>query len=370
MLSESSVETPAVQALRVLDVNPHTDRRWQAFVLNHPNGSIYHHPSWIRALEEEYGQKAAHLACENERGELVAILPLLYTRGMPLQFGGPLASPRLSSLPRTPVAGPLSNDFKATAALLRHAVELARRDPRMRLEIKTNSAEFDGVVPGLVQSRWRNVYVLELPREAGTFGVPQVRRNIAKAARHGLQVRIADTESDLRAWYRIYLATMRRNFVPARPYRFFASLQRSLCPRGMMELVLGELVRGSKRTVVAGSIFFRFGQTVSYAFGAMDRKYSSLCSNDAIHWRAINQACADGFRYFDFGEVPDGHTELARFKKKWGAQPFPLFRYYCPALPERVPSHHDSRQSLRRNLWRRLPLSLTAWIGDRIYSRL
>src|SRR5579883_2765346 len=77
MLSESSVETPAVQALRVLDVNPHTDRRWQAFVLNHPNGSIYHHPSWIRALEEEYGQKAAHLACENERGELVAILPLL-----------------------------------------------------------------------------------------------------------------------------------------------------------------------------------------------------------------------------------------------------------------------------------------------------
>jgi CelD/BcsL family acetyltransferase involved in cellulose biosynthesis len=370
MLFQRSVEATAVDALRIYKLNPHTDRRWQDFVRNHPNGSIYHHPAWIKALEDEYEQEPAHLACETDAGELVGILPLLYTRGMPLQLGGPLAGPRLSSLPRTPVAGPLITNPNAAVFLLRHAVKLARQDPRLRLEIKTNSSEFEGAIDGLVRSPWRSVYVLELDRQSRTFEVPQVHRNIVKAYRNGLRVRLADSEADLRAWYRIYLATMRRSFVPPRPYRFFASLFRNLCPRGMMELRLGELGSGAGRTLVAGAIFLRYGRTVSYAFGAMNRRYSSLCANDVIHSQAINGGCAEGYHRFDFGEVPEGHTELARYKRKWGALPFPSIRYYSPALAETAQSLDNAPQKFKRWVWGRLPLQVTAWIGDRLYSRM
>src|SRR4030081_2543627 len=70
--------------LRVVRLDPRTDRRWAAFVRNHPDGLIYHHPNWLRVLIREYPADAIGLACEDMRGELRGVLPLVPTRGLPL----------------------------------------------------------------------------------------------------------------------------------------------------------------------------------------------------------------------------------------------------------------------------------------------
>lgn len=54
--------------LRVIETNPQTDPRWESFVAGHPNGSIYHHPLWLEALEREYGRKALYLNCVDAAG--------------------------------------------------------------------------------------------------------------------------------------------------------------------------------------------------------------------------------------------------------------------------------------------------------------
>src|SRR5579862_7398312 len=92
-------EIPASQPkLNVFKTDPHTDPRWQAFLLAHPEGTIYHHSKWIRVIEAEYGQENEHLACANENGEFLAIMPMLYTRGLPFNRGGSTTGRRLSSL--------------------------------------------------------------------------------------------------------------------------------------------------------------------------------------------------------------------------------------------------------------------------------
>ena len=92
-----------------------------------------------------------------------------------------------------------------------------------------------------------------------------------------------------------------------------------------------------------------------------------------IQWEAINEARASGYRYFDFGEVPEGHDELAKFKSKWGAEPVRMHRYYYPGIPRPAGGPRESRSyadSLTNALWPRLPLAVASWLGDKIYSYL
>src|SRR5882724_11349380 len=96
--------------LRVVSIDLRSDRRWEAFLGTHPDAVIYQHPGWLRALEQEYGRACLALACEDGAGELRGILPLMPTSGLLGDLGGHRAGRRLSSLPRTPVAGPLATD--------------------------------------------------------------------------------------------------------------------------------------------------------------------------------------------------------------------------------------------------------------------
>src|SRR5688500_3159984 len=48
---------------RIVEVDPTSDRRWDAFVLSRPGASIFHHSLWLRVLEAEYGQRPLGLAC-------------------------------------------------------------------------------------------------------------------------------------------------------------------------------------------------------------------------------------------------------------------------------------------------------------------
>src|SRR5918911_2654412 len=118
--------------LRTIEVDAQVDPRWEAFVVAQPHGLIYHHPAWLQVLEEAYGCKPVSLACEDADGQLVGILPLFHTRGL---FTGC----RLSSLPHTPLAGPLARDVQAMAALVRAAVEQVCGERGARLQLKVSS---------------------------------------------------------------------------------------------------------------------------------------------------------------------------------------------------------------------------------------
>lgn len=381
---------------RVVEVDFRRDRRWEDFVALHPDALIYHHPNWLAALESEFGQKCVSLGCEDETGELRAILPLFYTKGLPLKLGRNAAGRRLSSLPRTPVAGPLALDPESMAAVLRRAVELAS-ETGSQLEIKTRIAGLSGVVRDLVSVPWRFTYVQELPsttegscwkefcerlripRECGSckecrrlrFGNAKRQHRINwavnKAAKLGLQVREAETLAELEQWYGLYLETMRHNAIPPRPFRFFISLWSLLRPRHQLRLLLAELKSESGTRLVAGSILLAFGQTVFYAFTGCSHRDFSLHPHDIIQLDAIRDACKNGFRWYDFGEVAEDHETLAQFKSKWGTEAQRLYRYYYPAPANELGVKAFPLSSSIRRVWRFLPLRQTALLGDRIY---
>ena len=370
MRPESPIDMPA---LRVRELDPRTDRRWQEFVAGHPEGLIYHHPAWLQVLEHEYGDNLIALACEDGAGNIHGLLPLCRTRGVPLRLGGALAGRRLSSLPRTPIGGPLASSAEAAAALVDAAVELVRGDSGLRLELKPPAP-----IEGVDSVPWSMSYVLELPVDAAGIRFGSARNHgrikwaVSKASRAGVRVRVAETEGDLRSWYRLYLEAMRAHAVPPRPRSFFLTAWRALHPRGMLRLLLAERPEGSRLTLLAGSIFLMFGQTVVFAFNGRSSRELAFRPNDAIHWQAIHDACRDGFQRYDLGEVERDQSGLDQFKRKWGAEPRLLHRYYFPPLDRRSPIDvpPSRRARLRKAVWQRLPLDATEALGTHLYRYL
>jgi CelD/BcsL family acetyltransferase involved in cellulose biosynthesis len=368
-------------SLRVTSVQPLHDPRWDAFVDDHPAGQVYHRSGWLQALHLEYRQPVVALACETDDGAIVGVLPLVRTRGLPFGVGGKSAGPRLSSLPRTPVAGPIASSRDSLALLVSAAVDMARADG-LRLQLKMVAPELDGVAPDLVGVPWRATYVVALPDdpEALRFGDARnhstVRRAIKKAQREGVVVRLATDEAELRAWYRLYLDVCRWRGQPARTYRFFAGLWRHLRPGGHMELLLAERGEGRDRELLGGNVLLLGGGTVSYAFNGRRRDALSSRPNDLLHWEAMRSAMERGYRRYDLGEVDEQNPGLARYKAKWGAGVEHTVRYYAPPLPDEEATGYGAAESQGRlktmllAAWQRVPLPLTQLAGDRIYRYL
>jgi hypothetical protein len=276
------------------------------------------------------------------------------------------------------VAGPLAHDQSVAAALVRAAVERVRAQPSTRLELKPSVADLDGVVDGLVRTPWRWTFLVQLPEspEELRFGSSRnharIKWAVGKAARLGIRVRCAETEDDLRAWYALYLVTMRRHVVPPRPYRFFLAAWEVLRPRGLLRLMIAEQTGPAPRPL-AGSIFLMFGRTVWYAFNGSRREEFGLRPNDLILWQALHDACQAGFPYFDFGEVTADQGGLAQFKSKWGAGARALYRYYYPApgdLEHDPPRWNGHVRHVAHAIWQRLPLAATEHLGDVAYAFL
>jgi CelD/BcsL family acetyltransferase involved in cellulose biosynthesis len=372
--------TAAAVDLRVVDIDPTHDARWDEFVTAHADGLVFHHSAWLRTLESEYDHGSVALAAEDAQGRLHGVLPLAYTRGLPFRLGGPAAGRRLASLPRTPVAGPLGTSRAGLVAVVGSAVERVRAEPGLRLQIKTPSRELDGVEQ-LVGKPWRLNYLLELPPDPSDLRFGNARNHgrirwaVNKATRSGLHVRPAESEEELRAWYRLYLDVNRTRLQPPRSYRLFEAAWRLLRPLGLMRLLLAEQRTGATSRIVAGSMLFMLGGTVFYAFNGRLREALSLRPNDVIQWHAIHQACAEGFRRYDFGEVAEANVDLAKFKSKWGTEAHRLHRYYYPAPPEGGAGYGslESENLLRRAakpIWHVVPFRLTEMLGDRVYRYL
>ena len=356
---------------RVVEVGPDVGRRWEAFVAGHPEALVFHHPAYLQALERGYGCESVSLVCEDANGHIRGALPIM-------KMPGPLRNRHLLSLPHTSIAGPLACDIQSTVALLRAAVARIRAEPGGRLTVRVSSTALDGLVEGLEGIPGHVTFVLRLPErlEDLRFGDSRhhslIKRTVNKAFRSGVQVRPAESEEQLRAWYRLYLMTMRHHASPPHPYRYFKACWDLLRPRGLMRLLLAEQGEAGHRELLEVSMFLMFGHTVFYVFNGRREKDLGARPNDAIHWQAIHDACRDGFRTFDFGPTRETDKGLVQFKTKWGSETIRLHSYVYPEREVSTPSSPVGRGSqLRRGadaLWRRLPLSATAFMGDWFHS--
>jgi hypothetical protein len=356
-------------ALQVVQLGPQDYQRCEQFVARHPEGIIYQHPLWLRVLQQGFGCEPVCLGCQDGEGRLRGVLPLCESKGL-------FSKLTLTSLPHTPEAGPLVADGDALSALLGAAVELAQaRGCRLQLR---PARPLEAQVSGLIATQSLTKYLLGLPatpeqmRFGGARNRGRIRNMVNQARRFGVTVRPAEHEQELRAWYRLYVETMRWHGALAFPYAFLEAVWELLRPRGLAWLLLAERGQGPAGVLLAGSLFLGFNRTVFYAKNGCRRDALNLHPNDAIQWEAIHAACAAGYSFYNLGEVQDDKTGLAKFKEKWGAEPQSLYRYHYPEVSDfkRAAEQNNPAWRMASLAWRRMPHAAVSALSRFIYRHI
>ena len=67
------------QSLTVKEANTDIDEKWIEFISNNSQATIYHHPSWLKIIENETGQRVLKLICTDNNNNMQGLFPLQYT---------------------------------------------------------------------------------------------------------------------------------------------------------------------------------------------------------------------------------------------------------------------------------------------------
>ena len=357
-------------------IDPLTDPRYDEFVGGCDRAGAYHAGAWARILAVAYGGRPHYLALSGPGGALEAVLPLMTSRGL-------VTGSRLRSLPVVPFAGPAGTTLEAEAAIAGAACRVA--DERgATLTINTRTAGYEEHAPDLHCAVSNPTWVTPLPGDADSLrsgwkkSSNNLFRNIAKAEKAGVRVREGKGDSDLRDFYALYLATMRRHRSLPRAWRQMKLDQSLLGPSGAFRLFIAE----HESRPVAAAVFHAFGDTVDLLYNGSDDAARDLRPNFALYWHAISWAIENGHRRFDWGEAQEGGP-LSRFKAQWSAEPVAAYRYdHSPtgatgeSRADRLRNTHDvfdapgerSRgERLIDAVWERTPLTLTRAAGAFVY---
>lgn len=291
-------------ALRV--VNPLEDPSWDANLAACPGATFFHTAVWARVLHCAYGYRPAYFMA-GDGSNVRPVLPLM-------EVDSWLTGRRGVSLPFTDECAPLSGDagsFRRNYAdVLRHA-----KSRRWKyLEVRGSGNLFDNAPASA--SFFGHRLDLQAP-EATLFSRfdPSVRRAIRKGENGGLTLEFSRDIEAVRDFHRLMRITRRRHGVPPQPFHFFVCIQRYVLAQKQGWVVLAR----HKGVPVAGAIYFHFGKTVIYKYGASDEKFQHLRANNVVMWEAIKRHAAEGFATLDFGRTARDNEGLRKFKLSWGA---------------------------------------------------
>lgn len=364
--------------MKILEADSSNDNEIEQFLLQFEDSTIYHHPGWLELLRRETNQRAIKLIVRDEQDKLIGYLPLLSTKGFPLQLGGQVAKRRFSSLPRTPIGGPVAADDDICKSLIKYAAVNYLSDKKSVLQIKSYSDCYTGIIENLVCLPWRDNFQVEFNSgEELRFGNSRnhsaINRAVKKAIKTGVRTRRANTPEELLLWHRLYLDTMRFHMTPPRSFEFFRDMWQLLSPGKLCHLQLAELKTKDGLKIIAGSVFLYFNKTYFYAFNGSSREFFEYRPNDLLHWEAIHSAKEEGYKLYDLGEVPVDQSGLAAYKSKWANVTKKIFHYYYPLTPQKENLQLQgtgTEVGMLKKLWQYIPLSLTEKIGKIIYKRL
>jgi lipid II:glycine glycyltransferase (peptidoglycan interpeptide bridge formation enzyme) len=170
----------------------------------------------------------------------------------------------------------------------------------------------------------------------------------------------------VREYYRLHVATRRRHGLPPQPFSFFHNIYEEIIKPRQGFIVLG---RNDSR-LLAAAVFFRYGKTALYKFGASDELFQALRGNNLVMWEAIKFLIKNGCKMLHFGRTSLGNEGLRRFKTGWGATEGVIEYFRFDPQAEAWKRAADSSSGFHNKLFRILPLAVNRLAGAVIYPHL
>jgi FemAB-related protein (PEP-CTERM system-associated) len=188
---------------------------------------------------------------------------------------------------------------------------------------------------------------------------PKVRNQVRKGTKSDLTVLWGGGER-LDEFYEVFSRNMRDLGTPVYSPRLFREIVRQFPDRAEFCVV-----RAGGMPVAAALLLHGWGVTEVPTASSL-REYNATCANMLMYWKLLERAIERGQVIFDFGRS-SAESNTFRFKKQWGAAPFPAEWQHFVRLGSASDMRPDNPRFERLiSLWQRFPVRATRWIGPMV----
>ncbi|SHK45902.1 FemAB-related protein, PEP-CTERM system-associated [Marinobacter antarcticus] len=337
---------------------------YDQYVAGHPRATPYHSSAWLHATQSAYGH-TGWLISVHRNGNLCGVLPLVEVKP-------PLGASSLVSLPFCDLGGVLADNADIREQLIAEASTLAKTNRIKTLEIRAGGAalETEQAIEGLpAQTKVR--MLCELPENSEALFKsykPKLRSQIRKAEKNGLGAELCSEADAVNLFYDVFSQNMRRLGSPVHSLRWFKDLKAAYDDQMLIAVVFQDA-----KPVGAGIVLLS-GKQACIPWASTLEEFNRLAPNMLLYWTLLSHVCDLGYTCFDFGRSTLGEGTY-RFKKQWGAQPYELiWSEYHNGVQKKAsvdpngtgPSGLSRLRPLIEYIWRRLPLTMTNWLGPKL----
>ncbi len=376
-------------------IDPTNYPDWDDLLLSTPGYSFFHSSAWAKVLLESYGYTPEYFAIIDDH-KFAGLVPIMEVNSF-------LTGKRGVSLPFTDYCDPICNGSIEFVLLFNQIIEFGRKHDWKYLELRDGSS----LIPdsfSLNSEKTRNSeplpteastraggtparrslgaggrndipsltyvgHVLDLSRTEGEIFAnfrDSTKRNVKKAMKEDVRVKIDRSLESVKAFYRLNCMTRREHGLPPQPFHFFKKVYDHVISKNLGMVVLAY----HDQEAIAGAVYFHFGEKAVFKYGASDKKFQHLRANNLVMLEAIRRYSQDGYKSLCFGRTEPENHGLIQFKSGWGPIERPICYYRYDFGKSSFVSGSSKVVGIHNRVFRNLPISISNKIGALLYRHV
>ncbi|MFC1782200.1 lipid II:glycine glycyltransferase FemX [Planctomycetota bacterium] len=337
-----------------LDPTNYSD--WDDLLEANPDASIFHSSHWSKVLADTYKYQPLFFS-SIVNGQFRSLVPVM-------EINSILTGNRGVSLPFSDYCEPIITEQLCLEEVIESMINYGRKAGWKYLELRSA----DGLSedwPCFGSYYGHTLNLSDDTEKVFSCFRSSVKRNIRKALKEGVEVRLDHSEASIKKYYHLHCLTRKRQGIPPQPYSFFNNIYNHVISRNLGFILLADY----KQKNIAGGVYFSFGKKTLFKFGASDQDYQYLRANDLIMWKAIEWYCKNGYEKFCFGRTDFDNEGLKRFKSGWGIEEN-IIRYYRYCFSQNKFIKEEGKQKKSFTVFKKMPIPLLKFAGQVLYKHM
>uniref|UniRef100_A0A7V1EIZ0 Peptidoglycan bridge formation glycyltransferase FemA/FemB family protein n=1 Tax=candidate division WOR-3 bacterium TaxID=2052148 RepID=A0A7V1EIZ0_UNCW3 len=344
--------------------SPLEEKRWDEFIGNHNEGTIFHTSHWSRVIQKTYSFEPQFFI--NANGDIKFGFPFFLIKDK-------IKGNRLICLPFTDECLPLfASELNSEEKnnIISAVIGLIEEKGIKQIEIRGFNNEFLRNA-NFKDFNYYRKFTLDLSKGLDLlwkgFKQKSIRYPIKKAQDYGVRIVHSIAGEDMSVFYKLNLLTRKKHGVLPQPYNFFLNIYEEIIKKNLGFISIAYY----KSIPIATSIFFVYNKIVHYKYNASIIDYLRYQPNHLILWSVIQWAVENGYRILDMGRTSPDNKGLMSFKRHWGAIETELHYYYYPDVQGVGAIQENSlKYKIASSIFKKLPLPILQVMGNKFYKYL
>ncbi len=339
-------------------LNPTQYEGWNDLLIPTPHASFFHTVSWAQVLSESYSYRPIYFTSSNHHKNLSLLIPMMEIKSI-------LTGRRGVSLPFTDYCEPIVDQGIDSRDVIDNIIQFGKQWKWKSFELRGGKELLQNTLP-FSYYFCHSLHLSQNVEQIFSSFRESTKRNIKKAISNGVEIQLLNSLESIKKFCWLNAMTRKHHGLPPQPYYFFKKVFDHIVSENLGFVMLASY----KKNIIAGAVYFHFGEKAVYKYGASDNKYWPLRANNLVMWEAIKWYCQNGYKSLSFGRTEPEHQGLRQFKAGWGTQEDVIYYYKYDFKKNAFIADPPKKMKFYSNVFSKMPLSFLKIIGSISYRHM